>query len=58
MVAVLGLIHLTIRSIAIGQGMGLANAPKIIETDLHRAEPQDYGQLHGAAAAEPAGHLP
>jgi hypothetical protein len=35
-VAVLGLIYVTIRSIAIGQGMGLANALKIIEADLIR----------------------
>jgi hypothetical protein len=35
-VAVLGLIYVTIRSIAIWQGMGLANALKIIESDLIR----------------------
>jgi hypothetical protein len=35
-VAVLGLIYVTIRSIAIGQAMGLANALKIIEADLIR----------------------
>jgi hypothetical protein len=35
-VAVLGLIYVTIRSIAIWQGMGLANALKVIESDLIR----------------------
>jgi hypothetical protein len=36
MVAVLGLIYVTIRSIAIGQGVGLSNALKILESDLIR----------------------
>jgi hypothetical protein len=35
-VAILGLIYVTIRSIAISQGMGLANALKVIESDLIR----------------------
>jgi hypothetical protein len=34
--AVLGLIYVTIRSIAISQGMGLANALKVIEADIIR----------------------
>ena len=35
-VAILGLIYVAIRSIAIGQGLGLANSLKIIEADLIR----------------------
>jgi hypothetical protein len=56
-VAVLGLVYATIRSVAIGQAIGLSNALKIIEVDLVRIREllnDEHAQTRWRSAQEDA----